>query len=123
MDEHGIDFDALRSATHLEEADPFDLLCHLAYNTPLRSRRERADALRQDGRGFFEQYAPEAREILNELLDKYAEHGTAQFAVPEVLKVAPIARHGNVLEIAELFGGAERLRDAVHRLQALLYAA
>lgn len=49
-----------------------------------------------------------ARVILNDLLDKYAEHGTAQFVIPDVLKVPPISEHGNVIEIASLFGGAEK---------------
>jgi type I restriction enzyme R subunit len=65
----------------------------------------------------------EARIILNELLDKYTEHGTAQFAVPNILKVPPISDHGNVMEIASFFGGTEQLKEAVNQLQELLYAA
>ncbi len=61
--------------------------------------------------------------MLDELLEKYAEHGTAQFAIPDVLKVPPISKHGNVIEIASLFGGAAQLREAVNQLQSLLYAA
>jgi type I restriction enzyme R subunit len=40
-----------------------------------------------------------------------------------VLKVPPISNHGNVIEIADLFGGAEKLKEAVNQLQTLLYAA
>ena len=69
------------------------------------------------------QYGPEARTILEELLEKYSEHGTAQFEMPEVLKVPPISEHGNVREIAGYFGGPERLKEAVDQLQLLLYAA
>jgi type I restriction enzyme, R subunit len=57
------------------------------------------------------------------LLEKYAEHGTAQFVIPDVLKVPPISGHGNVREIASLFGGPRELRAAIHQLQRLLYAA
>jgi type I restriction enzyme R subunit len=60
---------------------------------------------------------------LEELLEKYSEHGTTQFELPEVLKVPPISEHGNVSEIISIFGGAERLKDAVDQLQMLLYAA
>ena len=67
--------------------------------------------------------APEARAILNELLDKYAEYGTAQFVLPDVLQIPPISDRGNVIEIAQMFGGSEKLRDAVNELQTLLYAA
>lgn len=123
LEERGISFEALATATNQPEADPFDLLCHVAFNAPLRTRRERADQLRREKKDFFAQYGQEARIILNELLDKYADHGTAQFVIPDVLKVPPISEHGNVIEIAVLFGGTEKLRNAVTQLQTLLYAA
>jgi type I restriction enzyme R subunit len=123
LEERGIDFDQLRSTSNQPEADPFDLLCHLAFNGPLRTRRERADRVRKDEKLFFERYAPEARSILNDLLEKYADHGTTQFVIPDVLKVPPISDRGNVIEIARLFGGPEKFREAVNELQALLYAA
>ena len=65
----------------------------------------------------------EARKILEMLLDKYTEYGTAQFLIPDVLEVPPISEMGNVIELASRFGGAEKLREAVNDLQTLLYAA
>jgi type I restriction enzyme R subunit len=121
--ERGIDFDHLAEATNQPNADPLDLLCHLAFNAPLRTRRERAQRLRIERRDFFDQYGPDARQILDELLDKYTEHGTAQFVIPDVLELPPINAHGNVLEIAAKFGGEERLVEAIRQLQTLLYAA
>lgn len=123
LEERGIDFDDLARASNQPEADPFDLLCHLAFNAPLRTRRERAERLRKDRKDFFARYGAEAREVLDELIEKYAEHGTAQFVIPDVLKVPPVSRRGNVREIAGLFGGTRELREAVHELQRLLYAA
>lgn len=123
LEERGIDFDELRAATSEPEADPFDLLCYVAFNAPIRSRRERTEKLRKDKKDFFDRYSPEARAVLNELLEKYAEHGTAQFLIPDVLKVPPISERGNVIEIANFFGGAEKLKEAVNELQTLLYAA
>jgi len=121
--ERGIDFDELTKVTSQPDADPFDLLCHVAYAAPLRTRRERADRLRKERRAFLERYAGVARQVLEELLEKYAEHGTAQFVLPDVLQVPPISEHGNVIEIAKYFGGSEKLREAIHELQTLLYAA
>jgi type I restriction enzyme R subunit len=123
LEERGIEFDQLRYASNQPDADAFDLLCHLAFNGPLRTRRERADRVKKEEKAFFEKYGPEARAILADLLEKYAEHGTAQFVIPDVLKVPPISQRGNVIEIAKLFGGADKLRKAVAELQALLYAA
>jgi len=123
LEERGIDFDNLAESANQPDADPLDLICHLAFNAPLRTRRERAQRLRTDRRDFFEQYGPDARQVLDELLDKYTEHGTAQFVIPDVLEVPPISEHGNVIEIAQRFGGVEQLRQAVIQLQTLLYAA
>lgn len=123
LSERGIDFQELAEATGQPEADPFDLLCHVAFNAPLRTRRERADRLRRDQKDFFDRYGPEAKAILHELLEIYADHGPAQFAIPEVLKVPPISTHGNIIEIAAFFGGPDPLREAVQELQTLLYAA
>ncbi len=119
----GITLEQLAENTHQPDADPFDLLCHVAFNTPLRTRRERAERLRKGQADFWEDFKPEAKQVLNEILDKYIEHGAAQFKIPDILKVSPISDHGNVLEIANKFGGADRLRAAIIQLQALLYAA
>jgi len=105
------------------DADPLDLLCHLAFNAPVFTRRQRADRMKKQQADFFNYFAPEAREILNELLERYAADGELQFTLPDVLKVPPIPQHGNVAEIIGKFGGADQLRKAVNRLQTLLYAA
>ncbi|MBX3276445.1 MAG: DEAD/DEAH box helicase family protein [Acidobacteria bacterium] len=123
LEERGISFEQLAEATKQPDADPFDLLCFVAFNAPLRTRRERADRVRRESKNFFDRYGPEARAILDQLLDKYSEHGTAQFVIPDVLEIPPISEHGNVIEIAKYFGGAMELRAAVSELQNLLYAA
>jgi type I restriction enzyme R subunit len=123
LEERGISFDELAEAAKQPDADPFDLLCHVAYSAPIRTRRERAETARIDGKAFFDGFTSGAREVLNEMLQKYIEFGTAQFQIPDILKVPPISLHGNVIEIAGLFGGPEKLREAVGDLQQLLYAA
>ncbi len=123
LHDRGIDFHELAATAGQPDADPFDLLCHLAFNAPLRTRRERAERLRKDRKDFFDQFGAEAKKILDELLDKYAEHGTGQFVIPDALETPPICTHGNVIEIARKFGGPEKLMQAVGQLQELLYAA
>ncbi len=121
--ERGIGFDDLAEAAKQPDADPFDLLCHVAFNAPLRTRRERAQHLKETRPDFFARYAPEARQILEDLLEKYAAYGDAQFVMPDVLKVPPLSAHGQVGDIIALFGGADQLRHAVTELQQHLYAA
>jgi type I restriction enzyme R subunit len=123
LQQRGIDFADLADATGQPDADPFDLLCHLAFNAPLRTRRERAVALRRERPDFWQRFTPGARQLLDELLEKYAAHGDAQFVLPDVLRVPPLSGHGQPAEIIQLFGGAEELRAAVTDLQNLLYAS
>jgi type I restriction enzyme, R subunit len=122
LEERGIDFNELAATAGWPDADPFDLLCHLAYNAPLLTRRQRAEKLRSGKKDFFDQFGAEARAIIDELLDKYAEYGTAQFT-PDVFEVPPISQHGNLKEIAAKFGGTDKLMEAFSRLQEYLYAA
>lgn len=119
----GVNFEELAEAAGQPEADPFDLLCHFAFNAPLRTRRERAHRLKSERKDFFERFSTEACTILEELLEKYADHGDAQFVLPDILKVHPISAHGLPAEIIGIFGGTDQLRKAVTELQNLLYAA
>jgi len=123
LEEKGVDFNELAATAGKPDADPFDLLCHVAYNAPLLTRKQRAEKLRKDKKDFFEQFGPEAKAIINELLDKYAEHGAGQFTIPDVLEVPPISEHGNLKEIAAKFGGTDKLVEAFGELQEHLYAA
>jgi type I restriction enzyme R subunit len=77
--ERGISFEELAETAGQPDADPLDLLCHLAFNAPLRTRRERAQHLRETRADFFNRYGPAARQILDDLLEKYAVYGDAQF--------------------------------------------
>lgn len=123
LEERGITLAELHAATGEKDADPFDLLCHVAFNAPLRTRKERAERLRKEKQDFFDRYGEQARTVLSALLDKYSEFGTDELIIPEALRVPPLSQFGNTLEIARFFGGAGKLRQAVTEMQALLYAA
>jgi len=123
LSERGISLEQLAEATNQPDADPFDLLVHVAFNGPLRTRRERAERLKREKQDFFEQYSPKAKEILNELLVKYTDHGVNQLSDINILKIPPISNYGTLVEIANFFSGAKKLKAAMAQLQALLYAA
>lgn len=76
--------------------------CNVAYSAPLRTRRERAERLRQEKRDFFARYTEPARPVLNDILDKYIEYGTAEFRISDILRLPPISGRGTALEIAAL---------------------
>ena len=98
LEKRGIEISALAEAAKMPDADPFDLLCHLAFQSPVRTRKDRAAKLRDDPSAFLGKYGKEAREILSVMLDKYADHGPDQFTIPEILEVPPISQYGTVGE-------------------------
>jgi len=119
----GIDIAELARLSGHPDADGFDLLCHVAFNAPLRTRKQRAQALRGQRSDFWARYGPEARALLSAVLDQYAEHGAEELDFPEVLRIPSIARLGNLIELSEHFGGPAGLRTALTELQQALYAA
>jgi type I restriction enzyme R subunit len=121
LDQVGVRFADLAEAVGAPEADPLDLLCHLAFQRPLRTRRERVEYLRRNRPDFFDQYSAVARGILDVLLEQYTAHGPGEFQLLHALKHPPIAAHGNALEIADLFGGPLAMSQAIGQLQTLLY--
>jgi len=121
--DRGVDFQTVAAQVGKLNADPFDLLCHLVFNAPVFTRRQRADRVKKRETAFFNYFCPEVREILNDLLDKHAVDGEIRFTLPDALKFAPIGRHRNVAEICRKFGSTDQLRSDVHKLQSLLYAA
>lgn len=121
--ERGIDLETLAEEAGRPDDDPFDLLCHLAWNAPPRTRRGRAEQVRRDATDLFDRLGPDARAVLEALLDKYATHGTMQLVIPDVLKVEPLNAFGNPSEIAGRFGGPLGLREVLDELTSRLYAA
>ncbi len=122
--ERGIDFEDLKDVTNQPDADPFDLLCHIAFDAPVLTCKQRAEWLRRRNPDFFAQYGEEARAILGILLDKYAEKGVEEFEIPTAFKAnREFDEYGNVAEIAGRFGGVQQLREAVNQLQKMLYSA
>ena len=122
LEERGISFEHLLEIMKQPDADPFDLLCHVAYGTPVRTRKERAERLGKDIIQFLAKFNAPAQDILREVLQKYIDYGYDQLGSTEVLKVPPISKHGNIVEIAQVFGGIPQLRTALFELQNAIYA-
>ncbi|WP_370327716.1 EcoAI/FtnUII family type I restriction enzme subunit R [Euzebya sp.] len=120
--ERGIDLAEAREQTGLHDADPLDVLVHLAWNEPLESRHDRVRRVRAERAAFFERFSADARMVLDALLDKYAEHGPDELT-PAALRVPPLADLGSPVELANRFGGVDALRSAISELHDQLYAA
>jgi type I restriction enzyme R subunit len=103
-----------------QDLDPFDLLLHVAYGQPPMTRRERAARVKK--RNVFTQYGPMARQVIDGLLDKYADEGIVTLESDEVLNLRPLSELGSRVELVRAFGGRPQYLAALHTLQRELYA-
>jgi type I restriction enzyme R subunit len=118
----GIDVDELNEHAPQPGLDPFDLMCYLAFDYPPRMRRERVQTVLTRS-AFWHSYGGVAQDVLRAILAQYAEHGPSELVVPDVLRVPAVAALGNVVELANAFGGPASLSAAVSSLQFHLYSA
>jgi len=103
-----------------KDLDPFDLICHVAFDAKPLTRRERADNVRK--RDVFSKYGDQARAVLDALLAKYADEGVINLDDTNVLKIAPFNSMGSVVDLVRAFGGKLGFEQAVHQLQSALYS-
>ncbi len=99
--------------------DAFDLICHVAFDAPPLTRKERAEKVKK--RNVFGKYGDKARAVLDALLQKYADSGITSVESLEILKVDPLTAHGTPVEIVSLFGGKPGYLAAIRELEAALY--
>ncbi len=99
--------------------DPFDLVCHIAFDQPPLTRRERADRVKN--RNSFGKYGDKARAVLEALLQKYADSGISSVESLEILKVDPLRAFGTPVEIIKLFGGRDQYLAAVREIEIVIY--
>lgn len=119
LEGRGVFLDALADEVG-KDFDPFDLLLHVAYDQPPLTRRERA--LRVKKRNVFTQYGPVARQVLETLLDKYADEGITTIESDAVLRVQPFTDLGSPVELIRSFGGRPQYLQALATLERELYA-
>ena len=101
------------------EMDPFDLVCHVAFDQPPLTRKERANNVRK--RDVFTKYSESARAVLDGLLAKYADQGIQHIEDIAVLQVQPLSALGTSMELMKRFGGKRQYLEAVRELEHELY--
>lgn len=118
LNEQGILVESLYSAVN-KQLDLFDLICHIAYDQPPLTRKERANQVKK--RNYFAKYEKDCRNVLEALLDKYADQGIEDIENIEVLKVQPLSEIGSPIEIIKFFGTKQQYLNAIKELEQELY--
>ncbi|MGS0544015.1 DEAD/DEAH box helicase family protein [Pseudomonas sp. Y5-11] len=105
-----------------KDMDPFDLICHIAYDQPPLTRKERAENVKK--RNYFAKYSAVAQTVLNVLVEQYADAGISQLeqAGFAELKVPKLKVLGNPMQIVQNeFGGKPQYKQALSELEEQLY--
>jgi type I restriction enzyme, R subunit len=120
LEQQGVLFAALNEEIG-SAFDPFDLICHVAYEQKPLTRKERAEQVKK--RDYFTQYGELARKVITALLDKYADDGVLDLENPAIVTMSPINQLGTAPEIIRAFGGKPAYEKAIHELTEQLYQA
>ncbi|OYU42662.1 MAG: restriction endonuclease, partial [Burkholderiales bacterium PBB4] len=105
-----------------KDLDPFDLICHIAFDQPALTRRERANNVKK--RDVFTKYGPQARAVLEALLTKYQDEGiVGGLDNVKLLEIPPFNSMGTPFQLIKQFGTKAGFETAVHELQTALYQA
>lgn len=119
LEEYGIELSKLAEEVGRDFSD-FDLICHVAFDKPPLTRRERADNVKK--RDYFTKYGEQVRAVLEALLDKYADEGVLTIESPNVLKLNPFDEIGTPVEIINgIFGGKTNYENALEDLERELF--
>lgn len=121
--EQGVIFEELEKLVGEKgkEYGPFDLVCHVAFDQPPLTRKERAENVKK--RNYFAKYGDQARAVLEALLDKFTDVGLGEIEDHKVLTLAPFSDMGTPVEIIKQFGGKKEFKAALQELEDLLYSA
>ncbi len=102
------------------DLDPFDLVCHIAFDRKPLTRRERAENVKK--RDVFSRYEGKARAVLDVLLAKYADEGFLILDDTNILRIPPVNSLGTPVELIRAFGGKDGFEQAVRDFQFELYS-
>lgn len=116
--EQGILLEALREEVG-KDMDAFDLICHIAFDQPALTRKERAENVRK--RNYFAKYSEKAQQVLNTLLDKYEKEGITTIEQGSILKIQPLDKLGSPVELVRAFGKRKDFDEAIIELENEIY--
>lgn len=118
LQEHGLLLEPLADEVG-KDFDAFDLICHVAFDQPPLTRRERADRVKK--RNYFAKYGEQARKVLETLLEKYADTGIENIEDIKILTLDPFKNMGTASELVSAFGGKPGYMKALYELEENLY--
>jgi len=121
LQDDGVLLEAVREELGKTELDDFDLICHIAYDKAPLTKKERAENVKK--RHYLYKYSDTAKEVIEALLDKYANDGIKEIEDTKVLQLKEFQKIGSPMKIVKAFGGKEAYQKAVQELENEIYYA
>ena len=121
LQDGGVILDAIRDELGKTEMDDFDLICHIAFDKAPLTKRERAENVKK--RHYLYKYSDTAQQVIEALLDKYADDGIKEIEDTKILQLKEFAKIGSPMKIVKAFGGKEAYLKAVQELENEIYSA
>lgn len=121
LQDDGVLLEAVREELGKTELDDFDLICHIAYDKAPLTKKERAENVKK--RHYLYKYSDVAKEVIEALLDKYANDGIKEIEDAKVLQLKEFQKIGSPMKIVKAFGGKEAYLKAVQELKKEIYYA
>lgn len=121
LQDDGVLLEAVRQELGKTELDDFDLICHIAYDKAPLTKRERAENVKK--RHYLYKYSDLAKQVIEALLDKYANDGIRDIEDTKVLQLKEFQKIGSPMKIVKSFGGKEAYLKAVQELENEIYYA
>lgn len=122
LEEQGVLFEELREEVKQKtgkDLSIFDLICHVTFDMPPLSRKERAEKVKK--RNYFAKYSEKARAVLNALIDRFADEGIMEIENRSILSFQPFDKFGTPVEIIKEFGGKDKYEEAIRELEKELF--
>jgi|GEM_PF-468972 len=123
-----------RGAVYLSSQKTTDLVMHTVrepidfIRNPELNEKQRSETLLTKKTDVFQKYSEDEKAILLIFLNKYSEGGSEggikvfRHATYSLTKYSEFHQYGDVTQILKLFGGQEKLEEALRHLQNLLYS-
>lgn len=121
LQDEGVLLDAIKQELGQQDLDDFDLICHIAYDKAPLTKKERAENVKK--RHYLYKYSDVAKQVIEALLDKYADDGIKEIEDTKILQLKEFAKIGSPMKIVKAFGGKDAYLKAIQELENEIYYA
>ena len=119
--ENSVNPKALSTLMDEPDADPFDILAHIAFGAPIISREQRAESFEIHSKKFVKSMGEDGQKIILALLERYRVTGIENIVSKNAFDMPPFDQMGHVVGVAKKVGGIDNLKKMISQIESGLY--